>query len=311
MSDFATLEKRLKNDFQILDELRAEKLRNLSSITNRNTIAYYSGFLTPHPARMGYEINDLDVNALMNVVYGMDRSKGLDLILHTPGGGIAATEQIVQYLRNLFNNNIRCIVPQIAMSAGTMIACAGKSILMGRQSCLGPIDPQLLGCPCHGVIEEFETAVQQIQDNPARIAVWRPIIEKYNPTFLGECQKAIDLSNQLVENWLATSMFVSMPDNEKMNTLIPKEMSPQERAHFVVGKLSNHQNTKTHDRHISAGEAQILGLYIEMLEEDQNLQDAVLSVHHVFMLTFMHSTLIKIVESDSGRRFMINGGKPG
>ena len=84
----------------------------------------------------------------MNAVYGLDRSKGLDLILHTPGGDLAATESIVTYLKKMFNNDIRAIIPQISMSAGTMIAMSCKEIIMGEQSSLGPIDPQMGGVAC-------------------------------------------------------------------------------------------------------------------------------------------------------------------
>ncbi|MHB1126932.1 MAG: hypothetical protein ACYC2T_08230 [Bacillota bacterium] len=52
----------------------------------------------------------------------MDRSKGLDLILHTPGGEIAATESLVDYLRSMFGSDIRAIVPQIAMSCGLWVS---------------------------------------------------------------------------------------------------------------------------------------------------------------------------------------------
>ena len=67
-------------------------------------------------------IDDNDKNALMQVVHRLDKSKGLDLILHTPGGQIAATESIVTYLKSIFGNDIRAFIPQLAMSAGTMIA---------------------------------------------------------------------------------------------------------------------------------------------------------------------------------------------
>lgn len=290
MSDFATLEEAFKGN---ADNMRLRALKRLSSLTKRNTIAYYSGFLTPGPVRNGFEISDLDINAFMNMAHGMDRSRGLNLILHTPGGGIAATEQIVTYLRSLFDGDIVCFVPQIAMSAGTMIACACQSIFMGRQSCLGPIDPQYLGCPCHGVIEEFERAVDRIKKDITELHLWRPIIEKYNPTFLGECQKAIELSKELVGQWLATGMFKD-------------EEYPQKKAEEVAGRLADHSRTKTHNRHISAEVAKSLGLHIEMLEDQQNLQDAVLAVHHCFMLSFMHSPLIKIVQAQNGKRFLIS-----
>lgn len=96
----------------------------------------------------------------MNTVRGLDCSKGLDLILHTPGGSPMAAEAIVKYLRSKFGKDIRVIVPQLAMSAGTMIACSAKEIVMGKQSSLGPIDPQLNGIPAYSIQNEFEDAKQ-------------------------------------------------------------------------------------------------------------------------------------------------------
>ena len=114
----------------------------------------------------------------MTAVHQLDRSKGLDLILHTPGGETAATESLVDYLYSMFGTNIRAIVPQIALSAGTMIACACREILMGKHSSLGPIDPQFGNIPAHGIIEEFKRAHAEIKADPSKIPVWQPIIAK-------------------------------------------------------------------------------------------------------------------------------------
>ena len=86
----------------------------------------------------------------------MECHRGLDLILHTPGGFPEAAESIVKYLRSKFSTNIRVIVPHLSMSAGTMIACAGKEIVMGKHSSLGPIDPQFNGIPVYSLKREYE-----------------------------------------------------------------------------------------------------------------------------------------------------------
>jgi len=82
----------------------------------------------------------------MSAIHELDRSKGLYLVLHTPGGEMAATESLVDYLRAMFGTDIRAVVPQLAMSAGTMVALSCKSVLMGEESSLGlPRPPHLCG----------------------------------------------------------------------------------------------------------------------------------------------------------------------
>lgn len=145
---------------QCIDVIRRKYLLQLNSKTGRNGIAYYSGFLSK-PGIAQSAITDEDKNGFMMAVHGLQRDQGLDLILHTPGGSIAATQSLVNYLHKMFGNNIRAIVPQIAMSAGTMLACSCKSILMGKQSNLGPIDPHLRDIPTYGVLREFKRAYRE------------------------------------------------------------------------------------------------------------------------------------------------------
>ena len=108
-------------------------LDEISRCTGRNVITYYSGWLQK-PTASDVSINDKDINAFMEAVYKLDKSKGVDLILHTPGGEIAATEKIINYLHSIFQGNIRAIVPQMAMSAGSLVAVSCKEIMMGKQS---------------------------------------------------------------------------------------------------------------------------------------------------------------------------------
>src|SRR5438034_184222 len=147
----------------------------------------------------------------MSAIHKLDRAKGLDLVLHTPGGETAATESLVTYLRSMFGTDIRAIVPELAMSAGTMIACSCKEIVMGKHSSLGPIDPQFGGMPAHGVVEEFNRAHREIKEDQTRVLVWQPIIAKYSPTLIGECEKAIEWSNEMTQEWLVTGMLRDDP----------------------------------------------------------------------------------------------------
>lgn len=280
-------------DASSFDIVRRKYLSQLSEYTGRNVIAYYSGWTeipdnlkSVHPSAMA--INDWDKHAFMATIEGLDRSRGLDLILHTPGGDIAATESLVDYLHKMFGHDIRAVVPQIAMSAGTMIACACREIIMGKHSNLGPIDPQINGVAAQAVLDEFEEAVAQGKRDPASIPFWQMIIGKYHPTFLGECRRAIHWSRSIVARWLREGMFQGDPDAAK-------------KARRVIRALGDHSKTKTHFRHISM-DALPRDMRVFPLERDPRLQDLVLSVHHAFLLSCAENNLLKIVENQNGVR---------
>jgi ClpP class serine protease len=66
----------------------------------------------------------------------------IDLILHTPGGLVLASDQIAYALKR-HPGRVTVIVPHYAMSGGTLVALAADEILMDPDAVLGPVDPQL------------------------------------------------------------------------------------------------------------------------------------------------------------------------
>lgn len=286
-----------------VDNARRKYLKIMQQYTGRNVVAYYSGFLQKRTANANTAIDDNDKNALMNAFYGLDRSKGLDLIIHTPGGNLAAAESIVEYVKSIFGNNVRAIVPQIAMSAGTMIALSCKEIVMGKQSNLGPIDPQFGGVSAAGIIEEFKQASKEIKKDPSKIPLWQMIIGKYHPTFLGDCEKAIKWSKDMVTKWLSENML--------------KDASyPKRKAANIVRVLSSHKRTLNHAKHINLTDAQEFGLKIVKMEDldktkidkCNGLQDCILTIHHAYMQTFASTPAQKIVENHLGKAMIIVAG---
>lgn len=273
-----------------LDIVRRRYLTKLVSYTNRNTIAYYSAFLSK-PGVQLLGINDEDMNGFMMAVHGLDRDKGLDLFLHTPGGSIASTECLVNYLQQMFNRDIRVVVPQIAMSAGTMIACSSRIIVMGKQSSLGPIDPQIRDLAAQGVLNEFKKALAEIKQDPDSVQVWRWIIQQYHPTFLGQCQQAIDWTKKFVGDQLRSVMFEGDAEGDQ-------------KAQKIVDGLSDADVHKSHDRHIPIAKCQELGLKVQALEDDGELQDLVLTVHHCFNHALMNTGTTKIIENQNGAAFI-------
>lgn len=270
----------VSNESAELNSIREKYLRKISQITQRNVISYYSCWLKT-PGAPNSSINDQDMNAFMNAIHGLDQTKGLDLILHTPGGDLAATESLINYLRTIFQGDIRAIIPQISMSAGTIIALSCNAIIMGKQSSLGPIDPQLGGVACQSVIEEFETAVKDISKNPAYTSLWQVIFSKYTPTFITACKKAITWSEDLMKKNI-NSVY-----GEQFDIKPVKEL------------FLNNKNSFSHNRHIAKDKCKSVGLNIIDLEENQELQDAVLSLHHAYMILLDKFNISKVVENQN------------
>lgn len=264
-----------------LDNQRKYYLQELSAYTNRNVITYYSGWMSKRNVE-DVSINDKDINAFMDTIHKLDKSKGLDLILHTPGGDIAATEQIINYLHSIFNNDIRAIIPQMAMSAGSLISVSCKEIIMGKQSCLGPFDPQMGGVACQSVIKEFEDAKEDIRNNPQSLGLWQVIVSKYHPTFLLACKQAVLLTNELT------------------NKVLKRNIANKNVRGRIKKLFNDNSVSKLHSRHYSKEKVKKVGLNVIDLESDPKLQDLVLSLHHSYLITLENSLITKIVENQFG-----------
>lgn len=272
------------------DTIRRKYLAELSNYTGRNVIAYYSGWQAKG-GLAGTEIRDEDRDGFMRTVHGLQARRGLDLILHTPGGSIAATQSIITYLREKFGRNIRAIVPHTAMSGGTIMACAAKVILMARHSSIGPIDPQIRGIPAKGVIKEFERAFAEIKEDAQKEAVWRPILSQYPPTFIGNCENAINWSETFTRAQLADNMF-------------RRRKNAEAAIDHVMSALTEYDEVKLHERQIGYQEAREIGLKVDLLEDDQQLQDLVLTVHHCFVHTLSNTAAFKMIENHDGSAFV-------
>jgi hypothetical protein len=279
------------------DIVRRKYLNLATQTTGRPTILYASAWLTNSNAPPQLlSVTDEDVHGFIEAVHGL-AGPNLDLILHSPGGSGTAAEAIVKYLRTRFNH-IRVIVPHMAMSAATMIACAANEIAMGKHSFLGPIDPQvqlqtglgLRSVPAQTILDQFERALRDAAD-PVKLRVWAPMLSQYGPDLLVACENAAKLSEELVSEWLRSYMFNGQPDAE------PK-------AREIARWLSDHNLFKTHSRPIARDALLAKGLAITELEQNQNEQDAFLSIYHAMAITFSSTAAVKIVENNLGRAFM-------
>jgi hypothetical protein len=273
-------------------------LREISTLRgNRQVILYGSAFLQkPNAPQPSLSITHEDLNGLMSVMYGMDWAKGLTLILHTPGGVTNAAETLVAYVRSKFDS-VESIVPTFAMSAGTMIALSTERVVMGRQSQLGPIDPQMpLGgrfVSARAIVEQFDRAVEAISGNVLLAHAWAPILQTMGPALVQEAQNALTYGETMVARWLADSMLRGQPD-------------PALAGAAVARHFNDATTHKSHGRRIDRAEADAKGVVTEELEANQHLQEAVLTVYHLMTIMFEQSPATKILWTDHGRTWLKN-----
>lgn len=277
------------------DVLRRNYLKKLHNLVQRDVILYAADFSRPASNIPGVlvSINDSDVQHFMSVISELrqtadPRSDKLDLILHSPGGSLAAAEQIVCYLRKQYQH-IRVIVPQNAMSAATMIACAADEVLMGQHSALGPTDPQVATSgggyfAAQSIINEFNNAKKGIKEDMATLPLWASRIANWPPGLLDHCQRTIELSREMVADWLHE--YMKMDAEEAKN------------AAKVLADANKH---KIHDRPLDFNKLESLKIKVRCLEDDHDLQDAVLSVFHAATVTFESTNCVKIVENHFGK----------
>lgn len=287
------------------DSLRRQYLKDLKSHTKRNVILYATAFTSKNAALQQLpgtllSITTEDIQGFMSAIHGLT-GDDLDIIIHSPGGSAEATEQIVSYLRLKFKH-IRAIIPQNAMSAATMLACACNEIILAKHSAMGPIDPQMAVTanngsryfiPAQSILDEFEQAKNEVISNPEVATLWVNRINQYPHGFLRQCEDLVNLSKTIVGNWLDSYMFADKDAGQK-------------KGASVANWLGDAKEHKSHGRPLQAEELKSKGLNISYLESDQTMQELVLSLFHATMLTFDTTTCVKIIENHDGKGMFSN-----
>ncbi|MGB9793740.1 SDH family Clp fold serine proteinase [Caldisericum exile] len=96
-----------------------------------------------------------DSEAILRAIRLTPPEMPIDIILHTPGGLVLATEQIAQALVR-HKGKVTVFIPHYAMSGGTMLALASDEIIMDENAVLGPVDPQIGNYPAASIIKVLE-----------------------------------------------------------------------------------------------------------------------------------------------------------
>lgn len=206
-----------------------------------------------------------------------DRRDNLFVIIDTPGGVVEVVERIVRVLRRHYAE-VQFIVPDKAMSAGTVLVMSGDHILMDYHSCLGPIDPQLVLdnrlVPALSYLTQYQNLIAKSQSGSLSTAEL-VLLQKLDLAELHQFELARDLSIELLKQWLTSYKFKDWTTTETRGLAVTKAMK-EERASDIARKLSDQTRWLTHGRGIDMTTLQDeLDLKIDDLNEQPELKSAV------------------------------------
>jgi ClpP class serine protease len=134
---------------RLMRELEKERDSRVISLIHRQETMALLGF----PLYRYIDIDDSE--EVLRAVKLTDDEVPIDLILHTPGGLVLASEQIAHALCR-HPAKVTVFVPHYAMSGGTLLALAADEIVMDDNAVLGPVDPQLGEYPAASILKVVE-----------------------------------------------------------------------------------------------------------------------------------------------------------
>jgi len=213
---------------KLFQELETQRKSRVISLIHRQETLSLLGF----PLVRYIDIDDSE--AILRAIKLTDDNVPIDLILHTPGGLVLASEQIAHALRK-HPAKVTVMVPHYAMSGGTLISLAADEIIMDENAVLGPVDPQIGQQPAASILKVLEQ---------------KPIKEIDDATII-----LADIAEKALRQVRTTV------------ARLLKEGMDSEKAEQLANKLSS--GNWTHDYPISVEEARELGLPVstEMPQE--------------------------------------------
>ncbi|NMO15246.1 serine dehydrogenasease [Pyxidicoccus fallax] len=180
-----------------------------------------------------------------------DRRERLAVVLQTPGGVVEVAERMVNVFRHYYSD-VAFIIPDVAMSAGTVLAMSGDEIMMDFFSCLGPIDPQIPRegklVPALSYLVQFKRLMDKAAAGTATTADFA-LLGKFDLAELHQYEMARELSTTLLVKWLAKYKFKDWTVTEGQKRAVTQEMR-EARAEEIARRLSDHEYWRSHGRRI-------------------------------------------------------------
>ena len=232
-----------------------------------------------------------------------DKRKRLIVFLNTSGGSSETVEKLVEILRYHYSE-VYFVVPDEAVSAGTILCMSGDKIFMDYSSSLGPIDPQVFNgkdwVPALGYLDQVEKMIEKSANQKLTDAEFI-ILQNQDLAMLSQFEQAKNLTITLVKRWLVEYKFKDWSkhrtDPEKKGQKVTHE-EKEERAEEIANILSDNKIWHSHGRKISASTLRnTLKLEIEDYSCNEELRPLVRSYNDVLIdyvnrhetIFFLHS----------------------
>lgn len=264
---------------QVLDksirDILNEKLLQLEDKFQSDVIFYYGVI---HPSFLK-SFRDF----IEQIVDGGEKRDKLTIMLNSPGGSAEAAEKMVHIFRHHYDE-VYFVVPDYALSAGTILCMSGDKIFMDYSSSLGPIDPQLdkgdKYVPALGYLDKVEEMIQKAKDGTLTKAELL-ILQSLDLAELRLYEQARDLTVELLKEWLVKYKFknwtVHETNPDKLGQLVTEE-EKKERAEEIAKLLGDNKIWHSHGRFIGMNTLRnMLKLKIDDYSEDNDLRKLVRS----------------------------------
>jgi hypothetical protein len=256
-----------------------ENRRNLEAHFQADLIGYYGEISSTYLPWFRQRIEAIGND-------GTARKDRLVTVLTTPGGEVEAVERMVEMQRH-FYREVYFVVPNMAMSAGTIFCMSGDKIFMDYSSSLGPIDPQVQSkdgkwVPALGYLDKFEEILQKSRDG-LLTGVEFSIAQNQDLAELRRYEQARDLSVSLLKTWLIEYKFrpwvTHRTDREKLGQ--PVTFAEKERrAAEIAQMLGSNREWHSHGRRIGISTlTKKLRLEIEDYSGDAGLRNKINEYH--------------------------------
>lgn len=200
------------------------------------------------------------------------------VILETDGGWIETTERIADVFRYHYSGEISFVIPDHAMSAGTILVMSGDRILMDYYSVLGPIDPQIVNregrmVPGLGYLEKFKHFVDKSNRGKLSQAELAFLLDKFDPAQLHWLEQAREHGVDLLKKWLVQYKFKDWSVTQTRGIKVTDDMKIK-RAKLIAAQLNDTKLWRSHGRGLSLDVLRNkLNLLIEDFGTDPKLEE--------------------------------------